>query len=101
MLTAEANDLVTRVTGDAPMGMYFREFWLPFLFSYELEKDGPPERIRLLGEDLIAFRNSEGKVGLIGEHCPHRYASLFFGRNDSGILSNNCSTFLTPISASI
>ncbi len=84
MLTVEANDLVTKVTGDAPMGMYFREFWLPFLFSNELEVDGPPERIRLLGEDLIAFRNSEGKVGLIGEHCPHRYASLFYGRNEEG-----------------
>ncbi len=87
MLTREANERVTRVTNGAPMGAYFREFWIPFLFSWELEADGAPERVKLLGEDLIAFRNNAGKVGLIAEHCPHRGASLFFGRNEEGGVS--------------
>jgi nitrite reductase/ring-hydroxylating ferredoxin subunit len=60
-----------------------RRYWIPALLSREiLEPDGPPVRVRLLGEDLVAFRDSEGKVGLLGEHCPHRGTSLFFGRNE-------------------
>src|SRR5437764_13632923 len=50
--------------------------------SKDLLKDGQPKRTRLLGEDLVAFRDSEGRVGLVGQHCPHRGASLFFGRNE-------------------
>ena len=57
----------------------------PALISSELpEPDCPPVRVRLLGEQLIAFRNTEGEVGLLSEFCPHRLTSLFFGRNEEG-----------------
>ena len=83
MLSLEDNELLTRITGDAPMGRVLRSFWLPFLFSWELTAGGPPLRIRLFGEDLITFRSESGKLALVGERCPHRRASLYFGRNES------------------
>ncbi len=83
MLSEEDNALLTRVGPGTPMGNLLRRYWFPLLFSEELQRDGTPERIRLLGEDLVAFRNSDGEVGLIGEHCPHRLASLYFGRNEA------------------
>jgi phenylpropionate dioxygenase-like ring-hydroxylating dioxygenase large terminal subunit len=65
------------------MGQLFRRYWLPALLSEELPKpDCPPVRVRLLGEDLLAFRDSRGRVGLLGEYCSHRRASLFYGRNE-------------------
>lgn len=65
------------------MGDFFRNFWIPALLSAELpDPDGPPVRVRLLNEDLVAFRNSEGQVGLLDAHCPHRRAELYFGRNE-------------------
>lgn len=83
MLTPEENDLICRVEGDAPMGRFMREFWLPACLSEEIpSKDGDPVRVRLLGEDLVAFRDTDGRIGVIGEFCPHRRASLFFGRNE-------------------
>jgi phthalate 4,5-dioxygenase oxygenase subunit len=66
------------------MGDLVRQYWIPFLHSWEIEADGSPERVRLLGEDLISFRDSSGQPGLIGENCPHRGAALYFGRNGSG-----------------
>jgi phenylpropionate dioxygenase-like ring-hydroxylating dioxygenase large terminal subunit len=84
MLGAQANDLITRVGPGTPMGEYFRRYWIPALTSDELrDPDGPPLRIRLLGEDLIAFRTTSGSVGLVQNACPHRGASLFFGRNEA------------------
>ncbi len=83
MLTSQENDLLCRVEGNAPMGQVMRSHWLPACLSEEIEEaDGDPVRVRLLGEDLLAFRDSDGKVGVIGEFCPHRNASLFFGRNE-------------------
>jgi phthalate 4,5-dioxygenase oxygenase subunit len=83
MMSAEDNHLMCRVVGTAPMGQIMRRHWLPALLTEEVpEPDGDPVRVRLLGEDLVAFRDSEGKVGLIGEFCPHRNASLFYGRNE-------------------
>jgi phenylpropionate dioxygenase-like ring-hydroxylating dioxygenase large terminal subunit len=82
MLSARDNELITRVGPGTPMGDLLRLYWIPFLFSWEVEADGNPERVRLLGEDLIAFRDTAGQVGLIQNHCPHRGASLFFGRNE-------------------
>jgi len=82
MLSVEENELITRVGPGTPMGSLLRCYWLPCLFSSELEVDGTPERVRLLGENLLAFRDSSGNVGLIGENCPHRRASLYFGRNE-------------------
>ena len=83
MLTVEENERVTRVGPGTPLGKLFRRYWWPVCLSKELpEPDGAPLRIRLLGEDLIAFRDSENKVGLIDAWCPHRRAPLFFGRNE-------------------
>ena len=83
MLTSEDNELLCRVGPGTPMGDLMRQYWIPALLSSELpEPDGPPVRVRLLGENLIAFRDTSGKVGLIQNHCPHRGASLFFGRNE-------------------
>jgi phthalate 4,5-dioxygenase len=83
MLSAEENMLLTRVTGDAPMGRAMRRYWLPALLSEEVaEPDGTPVRVRLFGENLVAFRDSKGRVGLIDERCPHRLASLVIGRNE-------------------
>ncbi len=64
------------------MGEVFRRFWMPAILSSEVEPDGPPRRLRMLGEDLVAFRNTRGAVGILAEYCRHRFASLFFGRNE-------------------
>ncbi len=82
MLTREENDALCRVGPGTLMGDMVRQYWLPFYLSSELAADGPPVRVRLVGEDLIAFRATSGEVGLAGQHCPHRGASLFFGRNE-------------------
>jgi phthalate 4,5-dioxygenase len=83
MFSKEENELLTRVGPDTPMGELFRHYWIPALLSEEIaEPDGPPVRVRLLGEDLVAFRNTEGRVGLLGEHCAHRGTSLYYGRNE-------------------
>jgi phthalate 4,5-dioxygenase oxygenase subunit len=85
MLTKEENDLMCRVEGDAPMGQIVRRHWIPACLSEEVQEcDGTPVRVRLLGENLVAFRDSNGKVGLIDEQCPHRRASLVYGRNEEG-----------------
>jgi len=83
MLRTEDNELLTRVGAGSPMGELLRQYWLPFMQSSELpEADCPPVRVRLLGEELVAFRDTSGQVGLIAANCPHRGASLFFGRNE-------------------
>ncbi len=82
MLTAEQNERLSRVGPGTPMGNALREYWLPALLSDEVAPDGDPLRVKLLGEDLIAFRDTSGQVGLLGNHCPHRGASLFYGRNE-------------------
>ena len=83
MLSREDNDLLTRVDSGTPLGNLFRRYWIPALLSEEIaEPDCAPVRVRLLGEDLVAFRASDGKIGLLGEHCAHRGTSLFFGRNE-------------------
>lgn len=83
MLTAGDNERLTRVGPSTPMGEYMRRFWQPALLSRELPgPDCPPVRVRILGEDLVAFRDSNGAVGVLDAHCPHRGAPLFFGRNE-------------------
>src|SRR6266545_8392690 len=83
MLTKEENELLCRVGPGTPMGEVFRRYWLPAIRSVDLpEADGAPKRVRLLGEDLVAFRDTNGRVGLIAEKCAHRRASLFYGRNE-------------------
>ena len=83
MLSAEDNEILTRVGPGTPMGSLLRRYWIPACLSSEVaEPDGPPARVRLLGEDLVAFRDTSGRVGLVEEQCPHRGASLFYGRNE-------------------
>src|SRR5579875_720451 len=83
MLTPQENERLTRVGPGTPMGNVFRRYWLPAALSSELpEPDCPPVRVRILGEDLVAFRDTEGKVGLVSAYCPHRRAPMFFGRNE-------------------
>jgi phenylpropionate dioxygenase-like ring-hydroxylating dioxygenase large terminal subunit len=83
MLSREENELLTRIGPGTAMGETMRRYWIPALLVREIaEPDGPPVRVRLLGEDLVAFRDSDGRIGLIDEYCPHRRASLFFGRNE-------------------
>ncbi|HEY0582911.1 MAG TPA: Rieske 2Fe-2S domain-containing protein [Chloroflexota bacterium] len=82
MLSVADNELLTRVGAGTPTGDLLRQYWHPVLFSHELTTAGDPQRVKLLGEDLIAFRDSSGQPGLIANNCPHRGASLFFGRNE-------------------
>ena len=83
MLSREENELLTRTGPGTAMGEVMRRYWIPALLAREIaEPDGPPVRVRLLGEDLVAFRDSDGRIGLLDEYCPHRRASLWFGRNE-------------------
>jgi phthalate 4,5-dioxygenase oxygenase subunit len=83
MLTRDENEILCRVEGDAPMGQLMRRHWIPACLSEEVaEPDGPPVKTRLLGEDLVVFRDSDGRLGVLDEYCPHRRASLVFGRNE-------------------
>lgn len=85
MISARENELLTRVGPGTPMGDVLRRYWIPALLASELpEPDGPPVRVKLLGEGLVAFRDTEGRVGLVDEFCAHRRAPLFFGRNEEG-----------------
>jgi phthalate 4,5-dioxygenase len=83
VLSSEQNARLTQVGPGTPMGNLLRRYWLPALLSEEVgEADGAPVRVRLLGEDLIAFRDTAGRVGLVAAFCPHRRAPMFFGRNE-------------------
>ena len=84
MLTAANNEMLTRVGPGTPMGNLMREYWTLACLSSELKADGEPMRLMLLGEQLIAFRDTDGRVGIMEHRCPHRCASLFFGRNEEG-----------------
>ncbi|MCM3566198.1 Rieske 2Fe-2S domain-containing protein [Hydrogenophaga intermedia] len=85
MLSAQDNELLCRVTGDAPMGQLMRKHWTPVCLIEEVaEPDGAPVKARIYGEDLVVFRDSEGLVGVLDEKCPHRRASLVYGRNEEG-----------------
>ncbi len=83
MLTKEENELLARVEGDAPMGQLMRRHWIPALLTEEIpDSDGAPVPVKLFGEELVAWRDSDGRVGLMDRYCPHRRASLVFGRNE-------------------
>ena len=84
MLSNEKNELVCRVGRGTPMGELMRQYWIPALRSSELSPGGRVKRVRLLGEDLVAFRGPDGQVGVVGEFCSHRRASLYFARNEAG-----------------
>jgi len=84
MITHEENEMMCCVGKGTVMGDFMREFWTPACLSSELERDAPPMRLMLYGEKLIAFRDTKGRVGIMDHRCPHRCASLFFGRNEEG-----------------
>ena len=83
MLRSEVNDLLTQTDAGTAMGELFRQYWIPALLAAELpENDCAPVRVELLGEKMIAFRDTDGRYGLIEEFCAHRRVSLWFGRNE-------------------
>jgi len=83
MLPKDDNEILCRVGPGTPMGNLLRQYWFPAMPSYELPSpDCPPIRVRLLGEDLVAFKDTSGRIGLVANSCPHRGASMFFGRNE-------------------
>ncbi|HJQ56348.1 MAG TPA: Rieske 2Fe-2S domain-containing protein, partial [Vineibacter sp.] len=84
MRNARDSEDLTRVGPGTVMGDFMRQYWIPAAMSSELVADGDPMRLMLLGEKLIAFRDSAGKVGVMDHRCPHRCASLFLGRNEQG-----------------
>ena len=81
-MQAKDNELLTRVGPGSTMGRMLREYWVPAIRAAALEPDGKPERVRLFGEDLVAFRGTDGRPGILDEACPHRRASLALGRNE-------------------
>jgi phthalate 4,5-dioxygenase len=83
MRRKDSEDLV-RVGPGTAMGELMRQYWIPAAMSSELQRDGAPMRLMLLGERLIAFRDTAGRVGVMDHRCPHRCASLFLGRNEEG-----------------
>jgi phthalate 4,5-dioxygenase len=86
MLSQEENKRLTCVGPGTPMGLMLREFWTPAVRSGALEADGAPRRVRLLGENFVAFRATDGRVGFFAERCPHRCASLALARNEDNAL---------------
>ena len=79
----EDNDILCLVEGDAAMGKLMRQHWLPACMSEEVsENDGKPVKARLLGEDIVIFRDTKGRIGALDEYCPHRRVSLVYGRNE-------------------
>jgi phthalate 4,5-dioxygenase len=83
MLSKRDNELITRANAGTPLGDLMRRYWIPALLSAEVpDPDGPPVQVRILGEELVAFRDSQGRIGLLDEHCSHRGTSLFYGRNE-------------------
>jgi len=83
MLSQQENEMLTRVGRGTPMGELMRRYWIPAAYSHQIAKpDGPPLRVRLMGENLVLFRDTQNRIGLIDERCPHRTASMFYGRNE-------------------
>jgi len=84
MMTREENELLTQVGRGKPAGELLRRYWQPIALGEELAPDGPPKPVRILGEDLVLFRNDHGKIGLMDIHCAHRGADLSYGRVEDG-----------------
>ena len=83
MLSAADNEILVRTSAGTPMGEYFRRYWLPVALSRDMPApDSPPIRVKVMGEELVAFRDTNGKVGLLEPRCAHRGSNLFFGRNE-------------------
>src|SRR4051794_14792947 len=84
MISAEKNDLMTRVGPGAPAGQLMRSYWQPVALTDELEGNRPIRAVRLMGEDFVVFRDETGRLGMIDRDCPHRGADLAFGRLEHG-----------------
>jgi phthalate 4,5-dioxygenase len=84
MLSQEQNDLVTRAAKGTPGGELLRRYWQPVALEEELPPGAPPKPVRIMGEDLVLFRDESGRPGLLGLHCPHRKADLSYGRIEDG-----------------
>ncbi|NQV56780.1 MAG: aromatic ring-hydroxylating dioxygenase subunit alpha [Rhodospirillales bacterium] len=83
MLSKEDNELLTRVGPGTPMGNLLRRFWFPAMLEREIaEPDSPPVKLRLLGEDLVAFKDTDGRIGILDAYCPHRLVHMYYGRNE-------------------
>jgi phenylpropionate dioxygenase-like ring-hydroxylating dioxygenase large terminal subunit len=82
MLSAEDTELLCRVGPGTPMGELMRRYWMPVMYAWEMEPDGQPQRIRVLGEDLLAWRATDGTVAFTEPQCPHRGVGLYYGRNE-------------------
>ena len=84
-MNKDMSELLVRTGAGTPMGTLMRRYWVPVLLASEIaEPDGPQVRVQILGEKLLAFRDTQGRPGLISEFCSHRGVSLFFGRNEEG-----------------
>ena len=87
MLSAKDNEFISRVGPGTAMGEWLRRFWTPLMLSSQLpEPDCEPREVRMLGEDLVAFRATDGQVGVIAPICPHRQAPLVYGRNEPALI---------------
>jgi phthalate 4,5-dioxygenase oxygenase subunit len=85
MLSPKDNEYVSRIGAGTPMGTYLRRFWTPLMLSTDLpDRDGTPQEVRIYGEDVVAFRDTSGRVGVLQANCPHRQAPLVYGRNEEG-----------------
>src|SRR6266536_4924844 len=84
MITAEENQLLTRTDPETPCGELLRRYWQPVALSEELPNGGAPLKVRILGEDLVLFRDDQDRPGLLGLHCSHRGADLSYGRCEAG-----------------
>src|ERR1700730_3253525 len=88
MITSEESELLTRVGPATPMGQLLRSYWQPAALSDDLPRGAAPKSLRIMGEDLVLFRDDQGCPGLLGLHCAHRGADLSFGRIENGGLRN-------------
>src|SRR5690242_19711981 len=84
MLSHEENDVLCRVGPGTPGGEWFRRYWEPVALADEMPLGGAPKQVRLLGEDLVLFRNEQGELGLLDIYCSHRGANLSYGRIEDG-----------------
>src|SRR5438477_12800751 len=84
MLTKEQNELICRVGPGTPGGEFLRRYWQAVAFSIDVEPGGQPKAITIMGEELVLFRDQDGKPGLLGLRCSHRLTSLAYGRVEDG-----------------
>src|SRR5499425_2610999 len=84
MIASDENNLLTQVGPRTPCGELMRRYWQPIALSEELPRDGAPLKVQILGEELVLFRDDQGRPGLLGLHCSHRGTDLSYGRVEDG-----------------